>query len=116
MSLSESVPPAIADAVDRARQATTDPRVVRAGAAGKASHLVALAAAIAVQDAADALRNSQTVAAAAAGAVLTRFLETGDARYLDGLRHARGLVEDAIRDFAAISAAAAQAVKDFPSD
>lgn len=96
--------------------ATIDPPLARAGAAGKACQMVALAAAIAVQDAADALRNSQTVAAAAAGAAMTRFLETGDARYLEGLRHARDLVENAIRDFAAISAAAAQAVKDFPSD
>jgi hypothetical protein len=113
---SGSVPPAIADAVDRGRKATIDPQVVRAGAAGKAYHLVAQAAAIAVQDAADALRNSQTIASAAAGAAITRFLETGDARYLALLRQSRELVENAIRDFAAITAAAAQAVKDFPSD
>jgi hypothetical protein len=109
-----SVPDAIVDAINQAQTATMSPQAIQASGAGKAYHMVAQAAAIAIQDAADALRNTHNIATAAAGAAMTQFLATGEGRYLDALLQARELAQVAIADFAAISAAAAQTVKDFP--
>jgi len=113
--MSGSVPPAIVDAINQNQLATMAPQVVLTDGAGKAYHMVAQAAAIAVQDATDALRNIHSIATAAAGAAMTQFLATGDVRYLEALPHARQLIEQAIQDFSAIAAASAQAVKEFPS-
>jgi hypothetical protein len=110
-----SVPAAIVDAINQAQAATMSPQVAQSSGAGKAYHMVAQAAAIAIQDAADALRNTHNIATAAAGAAMTQFLATGDARYLDALPHAQALTEKGIQDFAAIAAAAAETVKEFPS-
>jgi hypothetical protein len=62
----------------------------------------AQAAAIAVQDAVDALRNATTLATVASGAAFLQFLETGDSRYLEALQHGGKLVDKAIADYGAI--------------
>jgi len=89
--------------------------MAQALATAGAAVAAAQAAAIAVQDAADALRHTHNIAAVAAGAAMNRYLATGDARCLDVLRHDRALVEKSIQEFAAVAAASAQMVKNFPS-
>ncbi|HEY0013377.1 MAG TPA: hypothetical protein VGB79_11075 [Allosphingosinicella sp.] len=105
----------IVDAIDEAQAATLDHQVVRTDGAGKAYHAVAQAAAIAVQDAADALRSMTAIASTAAGVALAQYLATGDPRFLDALDRSRGLVDQAIADYAAIGAASARIVTDFPA-
>ena len=68
------------------------PQVVLASGQGKAFQVVAQAAAIAVQDAGDALRAVSTIAATASAAAMARFLATGDEKYLVGIATAQEMV------------------------
>lgn len=115
MSDSVRVDPRIVDAINQSQQATMAPQVVLSSARGSAYHAVAQSAAIAVQDAADALRNATSIAAAASGTALSQYLATGDARFLEVLPQARQMVGQAIEDFSAVGAAASAIVKEFPS-
>jgi hypothetical protein len=105
----------ILDAVSQIQAAVLSPQVVRTSGAGKAYQSVAHSASIAVQDAADALRGISIIAATGSGVAMTRFLATGDAKYLLGITAAQDMVKLATEDFARISAAAAEALKGFPS-
>jgi hypothetical protein len=105
----------ILDAVNQIQAAVLSPQVVRTSGAGKAYQSVAHSASIAVQDAADALRGISIIAATGSGVAMTRFLATGDAKYLLGITAAQDMVKLATEDFARISAAAAEALKGFPS-
>jgi hypothetical protein len=68
-----------------------------------------------VQDAAAALGGMSTLAATASAMAFTRFLTTGDPKYLAGVTAAADVVRLATDDFARISAAASTALKEFPS-
>jgi hypothetical protein len=105
----------ILDAINQIQAAVLSPQVVRTSGAGKAYQSVAHSASIAVQDAADALRGISIIAATGSGVAMTRFLATGDAKYLLGITAAQDMVKLATEDFARISAAAAEALKGFPS-
>src|SRR4051794_8614232 len=83
-------------------------------AAGRAYQLVAQSAAIAMQDATDALRNITTLATTAAGVAMAQFLASGDPASLELLGHARKMVDDAIADYARIGAASATILREFP--
>ena len=82
--------------------------------AGRAYQLIAQSAAIAVQDAADALRNITSVATTAAGVAMAQFLASGDPASLEILGHARTMVDDAIADYAAIGAASVKILAELP--
>jgi hypothetical protein len=110
-----SVNPQIIDAINQSQAATMAPQVVLTGSAGKAYAAVAQSAAIAVQDAVDALRNATTTANAAAGIALAQFLESGDPRYLEALSATSTFVTKAIANFSAAATVAATALKEFPS-
>jgi hypothetical protein len=105
----------ILDAVNQIQAAVLSPQVVRTSGAGKAYQSVAHSASIAVQDAADALRGISIIAATGSGVAMTRFLATGDTKYLLGITAAQDMVKLATEDFARISVAAAEALKGFPS-
>ncbi len=60
----------VVDVINKVQAATMAPQVVLTSGAGKAYQSVAQSSAIAVQDAADALRNISTIATTAAGAAL----------------------------------------------
>lgn len=115
MSGPSTANPQVIDAINQAQAATMGPQVVLTSGAGKAYEAVAQSAAIAVQDAADALRNATTTAHAAAGIALAQYLESGDPRYLDALDATSKFVKESIENFAATAAAAAAALKQFPS-
>jgi len=106
----------IVDAINQIQLAVMSPQSVRTSGAGKAYQVVAHSAALAVQDAANALGGVSTLAATASGVALTRFLTTGDAKYLAGVAAALDMVKSATDDFARISTAASVAVRSFPSD
>jgi precorrin-6B methylase 1 len=107
--------PRVTDAINTAQQATMSPQVVLTETRGMACHAVAQSAAIAVQDAADALRNMSGIAATASGVALSQYLATGDPHFLEVLTQARAMMDKAIEDFSAVGAAAARLVKEFPS-
>ena len=109
------VDPSIVDTINQTQMATTSPQVVLTSADGKAYHAVAQAAALAIQDAADALRHATAIATSASGIALAQFLATGDERYLKAMTATQTMVTDAIADFSAVGVAASTIVKEFPS-
>jgi hypothetical protein len=105
----------IIDAINQTQAAVLAPQVVLTSGAGKAYQLVAQSAAIAIQDATDALRATSIIAATAASVTMTKFLTSGDPKYLLGLTAARDMMATATDDFAKVSAAAANMAKEFPA-
>ena len=110
-----SVDPSIVDAVNQSQEATMARQVVLTSGAGKAYQAVAQSAALAVQDAVDALRQASTIATSASGMALAQFLASGDPRHLDTLAASQTLMDDAIANLAAVGAAVSAALKEFPS-
>lgn len=76
---------------------------------------VAQAAAFAVQDATDYLRNIQTIATAAQGVALSLMIEKEDPFYIQVMTTAQEAVTAAQTNFAAVGTAAAGVVKEFGS-
>ncbi len=103
------------DAVNATQKATLSSAVVTASGAGKAYQSVSQTAAIAVQDAADNLRNVSTISTTALGVAMAQFIATGEPKYKDAIKEAQGLVSVAAKDFATIGAAASSVLKEFPS-
>ncbi len=82
---------------------------------GVAYQKVSQAAAFAVQDATDYMRNVMTVALTAQGIALKLMIETKDPSYVPVLTAAQEAVTAAQTAFGAIGASAGQVVTNFPS-
>ena len=104
----------VIDVINQAQTATMSAQVVLTSGAGKAYQSVAQSSAIAVQDAAESLRNVATIASTAAGTAIAHFLATGDDRYLRAVHEAREMMTSATADYAAIGAAAVKVLQEFP--
>lgn len=105
----------IIDVINQSQLATMSPQVVMTSGAGKAYQSVAQSSAIAVQDAADALRNISTIATTAAGVAMAQYLATGEERYKNALDAAQQLMQNATTDFTNVGTAAANVLKGFPA-
>lgn len=105
----------IVDVLGKVQQATMSPQVVLTSGAGKAYQSVAQSAAIAVQDAADALRNISTIATTAAGVAMAQLLATGDQKYVTALEQAQNMMKASTEDFAKVGEAATSVLKNFPT-
>ncbi len=105
----------VVDVINKVQAATMAPQVVLTSGAGKAYQSVAQSSAIAVQDAADALRNISTIATTAAGVAMAQYLATGAKKYADVLVQAQAMMKGATEDFSKIGSAAADVLKQFPS-
>lgn len=114
MSSSE-INPQVVDVINQVQLATMSPQVVLTSGAGKAYQSVAQSSAIAVQDAADALRNISTIATTAAGVAMAQLLATGDPKYVTVLEKAQDMMQSATTDFSTIGKAAAEVLKEFPA-
>jgi len=110
-----NVNPQIIDVINQTHRATMAPQIVLTSGAGKAYQSVAQSSAIAVQDAADALRNVSTIATTAAGVAMAQYLATGLPKYKEVIQEAQTMVTGATQDFKAIGDAAAHVLKSFPS-
>lgn len=110
-----TVNPQIIDTINQVQLATMSPQVVLTSGAGKAYQSVAQSAAIAVQDAADALRNISTIATTAAGVAMAQYLATKEKFYADALAESQKMVSGATQDFSNIGMAAATILKSFPA-
>lgn len=104
---------AIIDAINEMQHATINPDAVRAVAGGKAYQLIALSAALAVQDATDMLRNNTMIASTASGIALSALIETGDPRFQTSIVYAQTVMTDAIANYEAIGKIAAQLLASF---
>ena len=105
----------IIDVINQVQSAAMSPQVVLTSGAGKAYQSVAQSTAIAVQDAADALRGMATIATTAAGVAMAQLLATGDDKYAKVLVQAQALMQGATDDFTKVGTAAAQVLKGFPA-
>jgi hypothetical protein len=114
--MATTVDPQITDVINQTQLATMSPQVVLTSGAGKAYQAAAQSAAIAIQDAADALRNISTVATSARGAAIAQMLATPpNAAAAEALMAAQTMMTSAIADYAAIGLAATKILKEFPS-
>ncbi len=110
------VNPLVIDVLQQTQTATLTQGVVLTSAGGKAYQSVAQSTALAVQDAADALRNVSTMATTAAGVALAQILATGQVeRYKPTLDSAQDIMSNAIQDFGKIGMAAGEILKTFPA-
>lgn len=109
-----NVNPKVIDMINQAQAATMDYQVVMTSGAGKAYQSVAQSAAIAVQDATDALRNVSTIATTAAGVIVAQMIAGNDAN-ADALTQIQSLMTNATEDYARIGAAAINILESFPS-
>lgn len=105
----------VIDVINQVQTATMSPQIVLTSGAGKAYQSVAQSTAIAVQDAADTLRNVSTIATTAVGVAMAQLLATGDPKYVTALTQAQGLMTSAASDFSSIGTAASTVLKSFPS-
>jgi hypothetical protein len=110
------VSPSVIDLINQAQTANLNEGVVLASGAGKAYQSVAQSAAIAVQDATDALRNVTTIATAASGVAIAHLLAAPDTdgRYTAALKHAQDMMAKATTDYGNIGQAAAKILNGFP--
>ncbi|BFM50409.1 hypothetical protein [Marinomonas sp. THO17] len=82
-------------------------------ATDKAKQSVAQSTAIAVQDAADNLRNLNTISTTAIGVALSELLATGDPKYIDVIEQAQKVMSKGTENFAELGAKAAEVAKKF---
>ena len=105
----------IVDSVALAQQATLGTEAVRASGAGKSYQSVAQSTAIAVQDAADNLRNVMTVSTTAIGAAMAELIATGEPQHVEAINQANTVVMNAASHFKEIGESAAQILNTYPS-
>jgi len=112
---STAVNPQVIDAINQSQTAAMSAQVVLTSGAGKAYQSVAQSAAIAVQDATDALRNISTITTTAAGVIIAQMLVNPASPSAKVLPMLQQVMTDATADYAAIGAAATAIVNEFPS-
>lgn len=79
----------------------------------KAKQSVAQSTAIAVQDAADNLRNLNTISTTAIGVALSELLASGDPKYIQVIEQAQQIMEKGTANFAELGNKAAEVAKKF---
>ncbi|GLQ73436.1 hypothetical protein CW749_05855 [Vibrio sp. vnigr-6D03] len=79
----------------------------------KAKQSVAQSTAIAIQDAADNLRNLNTMSTTAIGVALSELLATGDPKYVQVIEQAQKIMEKGTANFAELGSKAADVAKKF---
>ncbi len=105
-----SVDPQVLDAVNAIREAAAS-NISPAG--NNAQQMVALSAALAVQDATDAWRAMSIVSEVIASVAVAKFLASGDEKPLLGVTAAGDLMKAATEEFSGLSAAAGAALRQF---
>jgi hypothetical protein len=104
------------DTINATQAATMSPQVVLTSGAGKAYQSVAQSSAIAIQDATDMLRNISTIATTASGVAIAQMLATPpNPGAAEALTAAQTMMTSATAEYAAIGAAAAAILQEFPS-
>ena len=113
--LAMTLNPQIVDSINKVRSAVTSPEVTFENGSGKALNFVAQAAAIAVQDATDNLRNISMMSTTAIGVAMTQLISSGDVHtWGPVVQIAQALVRNSAADFQTIGVQAAQLLRTFP--
>jgi len=103
------------DSMKQVRTAVTYPDVTFDTGSGKAFNFVAQAAAMAVQDATDNLRNISTMSTTAIGVAMTQLVSSGDIQtWGPVVQVAQTLVRNCAVDFQTIGTQAAEVLRTFP--
>ncbi len=110
-----SIDQALIDAVVNSRDAVMAQQTVITSGSGKAYQSIAQTAAIAVQDAADTLRNIQTIATTATGVAMAEWLaSSGVTPDMDKFfQYTATMIQNATTDFTNIGSASSKIVNDF---
>lgn len=108
---------ALASALELSRHHVLAPEAIHNQGAGMAYQLVAHAAALAVQDATDHLRNAGLLGATSTAVAAARMIETGDgAAWREVLQESQKIVDRAAETFHRIGLSAAEILRSFPPD
>jgi len=111
----DSVNPQVVDSLQQAQNFAMG-AVMGASGAGKSYQSVAQSTAIAIQDAADYLRNTGTITNTAIGVALAEALATGQPTpYTEVITAATGAMTSATANFSAVGTAAAAILNSYPS-
>jgi hypothetical protein len=103
------------DSIKQVRSAVSYPDVTIETGSGKAFNFVAQAAAMAVQDATDNLRNISTMSTTAIGVAMTQLVSSGDVQtWGPVVQVAQTLVRNCAVDFQTIGTQAAEVLRSFP--
>jgi hypothetical protein len=100
--------------IDQAQLATLTSGVIRASGAGKAYQSVAQTGAIAIQDAADYIRNIETMTVTATGLAIAQ-LFAGNAQAEKVINTAQKVMQNGIQNFTSICQAVTTMLNSFPS-
>jgi hypothetical protein len=110
-----TVNPQILDAIHEVRSVVSIPVATWETGSAKAFNYVAQAAAMAVQDATDNLRNVSTLSTTAVGVAMTQLISSGDIEtWGPVVRVAQGLVKTCAEDFHHIGETASRVLRHFP--
>ena len=101
--------------IEATQKAAMSQEAIKASGAGKAYQSVAQSTAIAVQDAADYLRNVSTISTTAQGVAMAKFIATKDPIYLQVIQEAQKMTVKASAAFKQIGTDAGDVLKGFPS-
>lgn len=112
----DKVNPQILDSITQGQGATMTQAVVKTSGAGKAYQAVAQSMAIAVQDAADYMRNIGTITNTAIGVALAEMLATQQTEpYETVIQDATKAMTEATSNFLTIGQNAGSVLENFPS-
>ncbi len=112
----EMVNPQITNSIQAVQQATLTGDVIKHSGAGKAYQSVSQTAAIAVQDAADQLRNMGTISSTAAGVAISQMLATGNVdECTKALSQIQTLMTNSAANFKTIGENAGSVLSTFPN-
>lgn len=115
MSDMTTIHPQLLDTMTQVRAAVNYPEIAVETGSGKAFNFVAQAAAMAIQDATDNLRNLSTVSTTAIGVAMTQLVSSGDLHTWGPIvTLAQGLVSSSAQDFTNIGTQAAEMLRNFP--
>ena len=121
----EKVNAQVIDSIEKVQQFTLGPVAQRGGASsvmkasgtGKAYQAVAQSTAIAIQDAADYLRNMGTITSTTIGVAFAEWMVTKKAKpYQEIIQQATDTMNDAKKTFGDIGSAATTVLQNYPSE
>jgi hypothetical protein len=109
-----TVNPQILNTLDVLQQTSMLSSVIKHAGAGKAYQSVAQSAALAIQDAADNMRNMNTMSATAMGVALAQMLATKDLTFAQVITQAQNVATNGMQNFAQVGQDASALINSFP--
>ncbi len=107
--------PQITNSMQVLQQATLTSDVIRHSGAGKAYQSVAQTTAIAIQDAADQLRNMNTISATATGVAISQMLATGEVdKFQSILVQIESVLTQSNQNFLCVGQNSSEILRQFP--